>query len=104
MHTQSRAGFTGVLFSLCCALAPALVGGCSSTVNQDACRSYVAHLNDLDCREREVDAGETCPENLDSSGSTSCVDFYECLTEAATCDGDTFINDVGACTSCAIKE
>jgi hypothetical protein len=91
-----------LFLSLCLALGFA-AAGCPSTVNQDACRQYVDHLNGLGCTD-DVDVEATCPQNLDSQGSTSCADFFACLTAQARCDGDIFINDVGACDSCAVED
>ncbi len=100
--SPSRASRLGAVWFL---FAAALMSvSCRSTVNQDACRAYVEHLNGLACRAADVDPAATCPENYDSDGATSCAEFFDCLTEQARCDGDVFINDVGACTSCVVRE
>jgi hypothetical protein len=88
------------LLALLCGLAAA----CPSTVNQDACRAYVEHLNGLACRD-DVDADATCPAAYDADGAVNCADYFACLTSAARCDGDTFVNEAAtACASCEVPE
>lgn len=90
------------LVAACAALVTTLfVAGCPSTVNQDACKTYVEHLNGLDCRGDDLDPADTCPTNYDDDGANNCQAYFECLTANASCDGDTFNNDVTACTACA---
>lgn len=92
-----------VSFAALAALSGALLAGCPSTVNQDACAKYVEHLNGLDCRGDEVSVEDTCPANYDDEGAANCAAYFECLTSAASCDGDTFKNDVTSCTGCEEK-
>lgn len=89
---------------LTCAL-PALVlatlalSACGSNENQMACQAYVEHVQGLPCFDGDIDLNSTCPDNYDGSGY-SCSEFFNCLTENATCDGDTFVNAGGQCRAC----
>ncbi len=75
------------------------VTGCASDENKEACTAYVEHLQSLDCFEGDVSVASTCPENFDGSGF-SCSEFFTCLTNNASCDGDTFVNDAQQCQAC----
>ena len=72
--------------------------GCGPN-NADPCKKYVEHLNSLPCRSGDkLNEKTQCPDTLNAGDD--CGAFYGCLTDKATCDGDTFKNDAEQCLAC----
>jgi hypothetical protein len=85
--------------------AVVVLGSACGEPNREACAAYTEHLNSLECRADDVSVDDACPEGaFDGGDAADCVEYFDCLTTAATCDGDTFVNDISACTSCSIPE
>jgi hypothetical protein len=93
----------GALLSAVAGVCLVGASGCGQP-NREACAAYVEHLNSLPCVE-DVDVDDNCPEGaFDGGDAADCVSYFDCLTTAATCDGDTFVNDIDSCTSCSVPE
>ena len=86
---------TAVGALLCAAAMTA--AGCGPN-NAEPCKKYVEHLNSLPCRSADLSEKTQCPDTINAGAD--CKDFYACLTEKATCDGDTFKNDAEQCLAC----
>ena len=55
--------------------------------NVGACKNYVQAMNDLECLDMKMNAGDMCSDMLDLS-PCDLATYYNCMAESAKCNGD----------------
>ena len=69
---------------------------CGGADNVGACEDYIAHVEGLECLPDGYDSGFSC----DTYDGIDCdyTEYFTCLTDGITCDGDTISNEIGDCS------
>ena len=84
-----------------CALSALSLSACGPD-NVKACKELYTKLQGLECLDdttkESFNPDTNCPDTLNAGGVPNYAEYYQCLEDGYSCDGDTFVADVDHCT------